>query len=569
MRFPILLAATLALASSTLSLADTPSADEDGTARPDRETTTIAKANGQPIYLEDLERVLSSLHDDQQQQRRGSFDIDRLLDQVIGDVLIAQEAEILGLDEEEPLPTRLREMATDLAVERLKREETVEKVEVSDEELLDTFHQLYRQATFRVVTLETEEAAQELKDSIDDTTDFEALASERSIDTWRNRGGLIEGMDRIDLPVDLAKAVFSSEEDQLLGPVQTAAGWAVIRVESVEEADEARFDQEKRGLWDFLYNGKVRVQEQRFARALRSSFPLEIDQEVLGSIGCTPGPEGRLVATIEDPEAIVARPAGVEISAEELGQALEKRWRGVKNETAALAVKPMVLDTMIDKEFTQAEALRREYDETPEVLRRVGAFERQILVVRYVRETVEPRLEVTDDEIRAYYEEHREKFKKLPRVHLGQITVAERGEADRIAELLEEGADLAWLARQHSIDRFKDSGGTRGWMTPAPGTDPLQDALLGAAAGEVIGPIGAEGNYTVLLVETREEKGLLSLEEMTPRVRSMIFDLKRQEAVEVLIETLRAASEIEIMEDLVASIRISAEQTESAAPRAH
>ena len=64
------------------------------------------------------------------------------------------------------------------------------------------------------------------------------------------------------------------------------------------------------------------------------------------------------------------------------------------------------------------------------------SYETQLLVPRFLEEVVAADIEVSQEEMEGWYEEHKEGYHRLPRVRLGQITVAERADADRIAEQL-------------------------------------------------------------------------------------------------------------------------------------
>jgi len=177
----------------------------------------------------------------------------------------------------------------------------------------------------------------------------------------------------------------------------------------------------------------------------------------------------------------------------------------------------------------------------------------------YLEQVVGAGIEVTDEEIRVFYEENKTSYPKPPRMHVGQITVASLDDAVRLAELLRQGADLAWLARQNSIDRFKDSGGDRGWLVVSRGADPVQDALFEAEAGDVIGPLGAEGNYFVLRVNARDEQDFYTLEELSATARQGVLQRKYVEALAHYLDRLRERAEIKVDRAALQSLQITGE----------
>jgi parvulin-like peptidyl-prolyl isomerase len=152
---------------------------------------------------------------------------------------------------------------------------------------------------------------------------------------------------------------------------------------------------------------------------------------------------------------------------------------------------------------------------------------------------------------------------------VGQITVAEEEEAERLVELLHQGSELAWLARQHSIDRFKANGGDRGWMVPSNQLDPIETALYNAEVGEVVGPYGYPGNFLVLQVGARKDQGHYSFEEAAGQIRSRLFGQKFAQEREATIAELRSRSEITVFEDALAAIQVTGERDQGDSQSSH
>ena len=527
------------------------------------DSEVVAVVNGAPVYFEDIERRLGDMHSGADGGSRGAMDIDRLLYQLVNDALLAQEGRALGLHLEEGVPEKVARLRVRLAVRRLEREEITDRAEVSEDEMREAYDDEYRTVTLRMITARERAEAEEVAGMLrEEGADFDALAREHSVDRYAARGGLIEKIAKIDLGSSVAETVFGMEPGELTGPVETALGWALIRLESAAPADPEKYESLKPRLQEMVRFRKLDARRTEFDRNLERILPAEIDAEAVDAIDCEARSNGRLMPVVADPEAVLVKVGDRKILAGDLEKALRTRWKSVRNRGAALAAKPIVLKSLIREERLIAEALRRGYGDTEPVRRAQRAYETRLVIPRFLSDVVGAGIEVTDEEIAARYEEWKARFPKPPRLHLGQITVAEREEAERLAGLLKQGADLAWLARQHSIDRFKESGGDRGWMVPTPGLDPFQDALYESRAGDVLGPMGAEGNFSVFRVSTREEQGYHPLETVRDSIRSAIYLAKFETALDDVIQTLRDRSEIEINEEVVASLRITGAQVE-------
>ena len=528
--------------------------------------TVVATVNGQPIYLEDLEGRLGEMHGEVQETNRSGFDLDQLMFRLVNDALLGQEARALEMDREPPIPERVEARRREIAVRRLEAEEIWAKAEVSDEEVRATFEDLYRRVTLQVITTYEQEEAEAVMAELAEGADFEVLAKERSKDPYGPRGGRVESLPRADLQRAIAEVAFGLEPGKVFGPVSTDIGWAVLSVVSFEPPDEERFEAVRREIADTVRFRKAEAAREALGLLLRDRHPVTVDPEVLAGIGRERLPDARLMARPADPAAIVARVGERTITADAYAKALTLRWAGVRNEDAAEAAAPIVLDRLVSDELMAAEALARGYGGTPEVERQLRAYETRIVVPRYLNEVVAPKVEVSREEMEAYFAEHRDGFRKPPRVHLSQITVASAEEAERVAGLARGGADFAWLARQHSTDNFRQAGGDKGWVEPRPGIDTLNEALLGARVGDVLDPVPSGEQHVIYKVTGLEAQGSYTFQEVSGNVRQALFSRKATAAIDELVTTLRERSKIVIHQEVLDRLALTGtvDETEKA-----
>lgn len=536
--------------------------DAPASLTPEPGNDVIATVNGEAIRFGDLERLLTDMHSGASMTQRQAPDLDRMLFRLVNDTLLAQEARALGMDKDDPIPQRVARRRENLAAAVFEKVEISDQAEPTDEEVRAAFRDEHRTITFRLLTVHDRKAADDLLKELEDGADFGALAKEHSTDPYGPRKGLVENLPKIDMPHELAPDAFAMAPGERAGPLSTRLGWTLLQVDSFGEADPERFEELESSLRALVRFRKADALRTALGARLRQKYEVVVDDEVVGSLVAERLPDGRLIPKIEVPEAVAARVGDRTITAEDLGKALRGRWKGVRNEEAALAARPLVLERMIRGELMLVEALARGYGDSPEARKDLYAFESRLLIPRFLNQVVTPDVTVTPEEMETYYEAQKEAFHRPPRVHLRQITVSSEEEAERIAELLRQGADVAWLARQHSTDNFKDAGGDRGWVTPGRSGDPLEEGLFEAQPGEVLGPAKRGEDFIVVQVGAREEQGIFTLEEIGGNVRKTLQERKSQKALHDFIRTLRDRSEIVLHEDTLARMRVTGSPTE-------
>jgi peptidyl-prolyl cis-trans isomerase C len=519
----------------------------------------IAIVNGKSIYVEDVERSLVEMHEKQEQVDRGSMDLDALVFRIVNDALLSAEARALEMDKEASTQERVQALARRLAVEKLEQTEIWAHVRPGEEMLRKEYGHYFKTVTFRMITAHEEEGAAELLAELKDGADFEALARENSKDPYSARGGLVNNVLLMDVPSEFRDELFDAEPGVLVGPVRTRLGWAVLKVDSFRDAVPESYERSRREVLDIVRAREGDVLRRKLDQTLQKAHPTTIDQEAVDAVKCERLSDGRLWSQVEDETQVMATVGEYSITAKQYSDALNSRWRGVRNMEAAIATKPLVLQGLIRKEKMLSEALRRKYDESDEVQRQARALETRLLVRRYLGAVVGANIEISEEEKRTYYEQYKESYEKPPKLHVAQITVETREQAQELVDLLRQGTDMAWLARKHSIDRFRDSGGNRGWMVPTPGLDPIQQAIFEGEPGDVLGPFGAPGNFIVMRIVARESQGLYSYEELAATAERAVYDAKFAAALDETLQALRSRSEIVINDAALAAMRISGE----------
>lgn len=529
----------------------------------------MARVNGEELDAFELERYLKSVHEGAGTAERGAFDLDRLVFRMVNDTLLAQEARALGLDEEPPVPEQVRRYRESLAVAALEREQVSAKAAATEEEIRQAFESQYRRLTLQVVTFDERETAEAALVELRSGADMEAMAKERSVDPYAQRGGHVRSVAKIDLQPEIAELATSVGEGEIAGPIRTDLGWSVLRLTESLPADPARFDSLRSTLAQLVRHRKAQALRAAVAAAARERHAVEIEGDALSTLRAERLADGRLVPRFAAAdEAVLARVEGTRpITAGEYSKALLARWSGVRSGEAALAAAPILLEGLVEKRLFAAAAIDGGYAARPQVERAAMAYEKDLLVPRYLEEVVAPTVEVTQEDLLHRFEEHRESYQKPARLRIGQITVETLEEAQIVARLLREGTDLAWLAERRSIDRLQEQGGDRGWIEADAGLDAR---LADAGAGDVLDPVGVPGNYVVFKVTAREEQGFLSFEEAAGRLRAEVLSGKLRQAISELVDTLRSRSEIEVYEEVVATLRISGTKSvEEASGHAH
>jgi peptidyl-prolyl cis-trans isomerase SurA len=176
-----------------------------------------------------------------------------------------------------------------------------------------------------------------------------------------------------------------------------------------------------------------------------------------------------------------------------------------------------------------------------------------------VSEEVMRKIQFKTEEVRAYYDTHKDEFQREERVFLREITVSTQGKQDdpvALAAAQKKAKDLVERARRG--ERFnelaqansdsptaKDGGALdpykKGDLAPA-----IEAAVWDKERGTVTDPINIGNALLILRVDEHYKAGLASFEEVESQIQNRILDSRRQVALRAYLTKLRDLSFLEI-----------------------
>jgi peptidyl-prolyl cis-trans isomerase C len=231
-----------------------------------------------------------------------------------------------------------------------------------------------------------------------------------------------------------------------------------------------------------------------------------------------------------------------------------------------------LLDQMVRFELLAQEADARGFDEAPEVQR----TRKQILIRRFLKQEYEDRIQptdITDDEVRAYYEAHPTEFHQPEQVRISHIVFAREVDATRVLRQIQASPTDVRLFRQlaeefdtdpSTHDRFGDVGFFSRPEARREDEPVVSEAVANAAFGmETIGAVYGEvlhtdRGYEIIKLTGRRAPLDRSLDEASRPIRSRLWRERREHEIEALVERLTAEADVEEHLDLLSQIHIDA-----------
>lgn len=144
-----------------------------------------------------------------------------------------------------------------------------------------------------------------------------------------------------------------------------------------------------------------------------------------------------------------------------------------------------------------------------------------------VKKLLEPSIEVTEDEMKQYFEDNKDQFAQKEQVKASHILVDSLEKAQEVKDKLASGEDFAELAKEYSLDTSnKDQGGELGYIVKGKMVPEFEEAVFSMEVGEISDPVKTDYGYHIIKVEEKKEAKEANYEESKDKIKDVLMEQK-------------------------------------------
>jgi parvulin-like peptidyl-prolyl isomerase len=272
-----------------------------------------------------------------------------------------------------------------------------------------------------------------------------------------------------------------------------------------------------------------------------------------------------------DRNKVVAKVGETTITVCDVTEALNKMSPYLRKAYEAPEKRRQFVDNMIRFELIAQEAVRRGYADDEEVQR----VEKQMMIQRLNKELQDSVSldDITEEEMRAYYEEHSSEYHKAEMVRIARILTKTEADCEKVLTLARDKATdsrfFRELAREHSIDeQTKEQGGDMPYFPRAEDRTPedpeVDPALVEAAFSlEMSDPlytkcVQSKEGWNVLRLRGRRTARDLAYDDVSRQIRHRLHRDRLAKVRDELVANLRKSAKITVNDEALARINIEA-----------
>lgn len=212
------------------------------------------------------------------------------------------------------------------------------------------------------------------------------------------------------------------------------------------------------------------------------------------------------------------------------------------------------VDELVKRELLYLEAKKKGLDKAENVQKKVEDFKKVTLINQLLEKEIETWSKVSDEEVKQYYDTHKDDFIASNQVRLSHILVKSDDDVAKVYERLQKGEDFGKVAAELSMDKATaKSGGDLGSFKRGEMAKELEEVAFKVKKGETSMPVKMKDGIHIMKV-TDAKGTVVDFEKVKGAISERVRSMKQKEGFEKYIENLKKTYKTEVNKDALAKL---------------
>jgi parvulin-like peptidyl-prolyl isomerase len=514
----------------------------------DPDKLVIAQVGAHQVTQEELRRFVDGLPDGHRNRYQGKEARRNYLQSLIDEEFMWLEIKDRGLDTSLAALLPVKKTVRNQLVSIYQEREKLTQVSISPEEVMEVLRRRgldqQKEKLASGIMTATKAEIKEVVEKLKAGEPFEEVALRHSITPQARLGGelgpiRLEAAQQMGIPDSIFHHL---PEGEVSDYFPHAKGFFVVRFTHERPVD---ISQSEKAVFEELKGLKIGENVQVRAEQLAQELKWRVHPPGLALLL----QQGEAALDIEAPEA--GTPLYIfdkgQVSLADFSYAL-KGTRYKEMLTDSVAVAALFERLLMAPVLFEAAARRSGLAQEPAFVqweknqRALGLLE----TLRKIE--VKEATSVTEQEMRQYYQEHKQLYYERDRFKVAEVLVKTEEEALQIQREVEAGADIVKLAKERSLrpEARREDAVLNGYASSE-----LLPHVMKAKTGELVGPLKVSNGYSVFKILSRVKGDLQPFAQVSRQIKNIIRKRQEQEVFNQFIDGLRQkyVDQVQVYED--------------------
>ncbi|MDP2599612.1 MAG: peptidyl-prolyl cis-trans isomerase [Deltaproteobacteria bacterium] len=180
---------------------------------------------------------------------------------------------------------------------------------------------------------------------------------------------------------------------------------------------------------------------------------------------------------------------------------------------------------------------------------------KELTVKKLMEQVAAEELNVTDENLKKYYDAHLAEFRHGERVRARQMVTDSREKADALKAMLDGGALFEEVAQKHSLSPDGKNGGDLGWFEKGTMPEEFDRVCFRLKTGQTSDVVKTPYGYHIFRVLERSPPGLTAFDAVREDIRRQLVQENGAQVFQKWYQQLQTTARIEVKQEVLEGIK--------------
>jgi peptidyl-prolyl cis-trans isomerase C len=235
---------------------------------------------------------------------------------------------------------------------------------------------------------------------------------------------------------------------------------------------------------------------------------------------------------------IVAKVGTLEITDKDVDTRLKQLPPQYKASYASEAGRKMLVEQLVQEKLIYLQARSENYDTNALVLTQLEKAKQRLMVGQYIADVFK-KIQVTEDELKIYYDNNKAMFVQKEQVKAKHILFKTQEEAVGAKARILKGESFEDVAKELSIGPSAPKGGDLGWFEKEQMVPEFANSAFSLAIDEISDPVKTQFGYHIIKVDEKKAAGTKSFADARAEMERTLTGNKQKESMEEVIRKVK------------------------------
>ncbi len=503
----------------------------------------LALVDGDPVTEGDLKYSLTVRHRKEDLSSAGALDLMHYVNKMIDDRLLVHEARSAGMDQLPEIRQAVKAYVLRESVVRLHKQEIVNPVYVTDDEMRDYYRKNYEKFNMGIIEIKSDEEARDILNQLKNGADFTEFAKRYPTSHPTEKPGELT-MRRLSMSPQIFTAVSLLRPGEYSDVIKQSDTCYLLKLLSRTMPPENEFDKVKDSIQKTIRKNNESERSDEYLKSLRAKTKVTIHDRLLSELK-----ESLLKKEME--KGIPDKRPLVEVDGDALTVA---EFISMMSQARKKSEEDMI-NGWIERKLIDQEALRRHYEEEPDLRDMLKRYESELLKQIFINRIIRPQINMTDEAVEEYYRSHQKDYMKPAGYKVQMITAANHEHAKEIVNNLKNGADFSWVAGQIAADPSDRGSVATNWITKDELPVQAREIIDGINTGDISQMIETDNNmFIIFRLQDKHKEEVEAFDNVRDAVRQAFFDDRTRLLLQQYLDRLKQGIEIKVFSKEISSL---------------